>query len=326
MRSIITTTVVLLAIVGLVNAQNRRSITNFDMSEYQDLVSAGMGITKAIDLIDNICRDYHFLHVAGAINVETNETMMWTDYMNGPGINGDPKFRFAIYPWSVVRGTCTPLLYSTWATDREVVYGPYVNNTRLHTRWLSIGMAPRGEMGLLAPKSNASTTLSRWVRHLWDPSLVKDMFFKQAPQDGFEQIGNSMVWNRYDRIINTRRFLDIPGCTQARLTAASVMRTMIGVHAFQLEEYNLCIRSRKRKWGFGTVQWETVQSAKFDVWMDVRKDQGGNVVLDYLGDEWKTVYSSEGYVKVEGLSLLMPGETMIVQVEFRGLPPQDCAR
>jgi hypothetical protein len=312
MRSIITSTVVLLAIVGFVNAQNRRLNTNFDLSEYQDLVSTGMGITKAADLIDNICRGTNRIHIFGAINVETNETMKWSDYKKGPGINGDPELNFAIYPWSVVGGRCIPLLNSTWATDREVFYGPYVNNTYWHTRPMSL------DTDLVVPKSNVTTTLKSWERSIRDPPDIKRSFFDRALQNASEYLGNSMLWNPEDQMVDTRRPIAIDGCTQSRLTAVSVMRTMIAVNAFQLEKYYWCIR-RRRKWVFW--RWETVQEGIFDVWMDVE----GIVVPSAMGDEWKTVYSSGGYMRVDGLSLMIPGRTMIGQIEDWALPPQECS-
>jgi hypothetical protein len=42
------------------------------------------------------------------------------------------------------------------------------------------------------------------------------------------------------------------------------------------------------------------------------------------GNQWKGVYSSAGYVKAEGLDLLLSGETMNVEHQRRALPSQDC--
>jgi hypothetical protein len=60
-----------------------------------------------------------------------------------------------------------------------------------------------------------------------------------------------------------------------------------------------------------------------DTWMDVVKDKRGIVGAYSRG--WEIVYSSDGYARVDGLSLLTPGETMIVQVQTRALPPEQVA-
>jgi hypothetical protein len=60
--------------------------------------------------------------------------------------------------------------------------------------------------------------------------------------------------------------------------------------------------------------------------MDFSKDEAGNVRWSKReASVWKTVYSSEGYVTVDGGCLLLPGQSMIVQVEaHQPLPPQEC--
>jgi hypothetical protein len=68
-----------------------------------------------------------------------------------------------------------------------------------------------------------------------------------------------------------------------------------------------------------------VKAHRFDTWVDLTKDKKGNVEWsERTASVWKTVYSSEGYLRVEGLSLLKPGETHNLQVEFQPLPPEEC--
>jgi hypothetical protein len=207
MRSII----VVFAIAGLVNAQSRRLVTNFnDLSNYQDLDSTGMDLASANRFIEKVCRGYNSdanLLVKGAINIQTNDTMRWNEYTQGPGLYGDPDYKYAIYPWSVVSGRCYAVLNNTWVTDRDVVYGPWTDNTATRARIMQIGVY------LLKPKSTASTTLPSWAQDIQDVSLIKNHFFSDAKQSAAKYLVNSMVWENRDRGTPINMRISIDACT-----------------------------------------------------------------------------------------------------------------
>jgi hypothetical protein len=243
MRSIITATVVL-ALVGLVHAQNRRLEINFDLSDYQDLVATGMGITKANDFISHGCRGvtgYSAITLGTAFNVETNETMSWRDYLGGPGADGDGEYDFAIYPWSVVMGICVPLLNSTWAMDREVVYSRYVKNTAREVQALPI------TMDLTTPMCDVTTTLRPWQPDIHDVPLVKRDFFEKALPKTARNLINSMVWAKEDKAIPIRKHIWFKECVQGRLAALTVARTMVAVQAFTVKRYSFSVRRKVRR-------------------------------------------------------------------------------
>jgi hypothetical protein len=325
MRSIITG-IVVLTVVGLVNAQNRRLVSNFNLSSYLNLASTDMGITGANDFINRACGGIKRGMINTAFNVETNETMDWEDYLNGPGRNGDRHFGSAIYPWSVVEGDCDPLLHSTWATDSEVVYSPYVKNTDLRAWTLPI------DMNLVTPKSNVTTTLKSWdegirnVRYVMVDVFGEAHVFGEARPKIAWDIMRSMVWDQKDQTQPITKRIHFPECTQARLTAVSVVRTMIVVPAFTIKIYNYSVRREVPNPYNGGLMWETVEAQKlYNTWVDLRKDKEGKMLwVKRTARVWKTIYSSEGYVRVDGASLLLPGQNMIVQVEHQPLPPEEC--
>jgi hypothetical protein len=135
MRSIIVYTVGF-GIMGLIHAQNRRMISDFTLREYLDLAVTGMGTEKANAFINKVCSnpyavDLEPFGIKAAINVETNQTLAFWEYQNGPGAEGKKQYGYAIYPWSTVRGSCLPILNSSWVTDRVSEYGPAAKNTNL---------------------------------------------------------------------------------------------------------------------------------------------------------------------------------------------------
>jgi hypothetical protein len=60
---------VVLALVGLVCAQNRQTVSNFGLNAYIDLASTDMSTTAATAFINNTCRDTTGLTILGALNV-----------------------------------------------------------------------------------------------------------------------------------------------------------------------------------------------------------------------------------------------------------------
>lgn len=61
-------------------------------------------------------------------------------------------------------------------------------------------------------------------------------------------------------------------------------------------------------------------------WMDVSLSADNEEInaVPRHGNQWKGVYSSAGYIRVDGLGLLMPGQTMNVEQQMRALPPHEC--
>jgi hypothetical protein len=138
----------------------------------------------------------------------------------------------------------------------------------------------------------------------------------------------SMSWENEPRTIPAR--LDdfpIDACTQARFTAVSVMRTMIGMQAFTISKYYFA-RLERQDIGLGTalydMEWVTMQMEESDHWMDLQQTESGWVTLSASPNTWANVYSGDGYVRVEGVGLLAPEETINVGVESRALPPEEC--
>jgi hypothetical protein len=307
MRSIIVCTVVLV-IAGLIHAQNRRLMGTFDLSRLGagDLAVTDMGPIKATAFIDEICQDNSEYTVHAAINVENNETMSWDNYREGPGVLGSEESNYAIYPWSTVEGTCEPLLTSSWVTDREVISGPVTKNTNWQDWTMPVSIV------LVTPKTNITTTLSSWEPNDSRlPAYFRAEFFDKAePKNTGLYLGYSMLWYREDDIDPYDRRIVVPACTQTWLSAVSVSRTIMAVNSFRITSYNWETR--------GTGSQEGVS----DTWMDVVMDNRGIVGASSTG--WQRVYSSAGYVRVDGLCMLSPGGTMIVQIMRQELPPQNC--
>jgi hypothetical protein len=320
MRSIITGTLVL-TIAGLVDAQNPRLVTNYDLSPIQDLVSTGMGEAKATAFIDTVCAGYRIEtdgtpeKVHGAINVLTNVTMHWDEYREGPGLNGDPEYNYANYPWSTVSGKCPLVLRSTWVTDRDVVYGVWTDNTNsLSSQKLPVGIY------LLTPKSNVTTTLPMLSQYTQNIPNFKTLFEIARPDDA-KSLVNSMVWDPADQFRHHTRRIPVDKCTQTRFTAVSATRTIIAVQSFVLSRYYFAVRR------ISNGVWVSSQARELDKWVELRKDSPGprGIVVGKLRPtQWSTVYSSGGNVSVDGLALLIPGGTMNMQVQSRPLPPEEC--
>jgi hypothetical protein len=94
------------------------------------------------------------------------------------------------------------------------------------------------------------------------------------------------------------------------------------MQTFKIQKYHFA-RCEKR----GSGWWQTVQVAEFDHWVFLSQDPWTDWVdSSDSPNEWKEVYSKYGYVRADGLSLMLPEQTMNVQVEYRGpLRPEQCA-
>jgi hypothetical protein len=304
---------VVLALVRLVCAQNRRLVTNFGMDAYMDLVSTDMSTAAATAFINNTCRDVTDVVVLGALNVQTYESMKFEDFKESPEALGKAKYNYALYPWSVVKGTCNPLFTSTWITDREVVNGPKVDNTESRAWRLKVPIE------VVDPKTNITTTLEGWKRHATTPDFAKH-FFENAKTPDAVYLVNSMGWNEDNEEINIITRADVPACTQVWCTSVSVVRTMIAVNTFWIEEYSWGFR---RKDFFGRMK--TVGGAS-TTWMDVSLSANNKKIkaVPKGGDQWKGVYSSAGWVRAEGVAWLLPGTTRYLDHLRQPLPPQQC--
>jgi hypothetical protein len=331
MRSIRIGTLIL-TIAGLVDAQNRRLLTEYDLSSIQDLISSGMEAAEANAFFDTVCGggstnvedtdDSPYVLIDGAINVLTNVTMPWDEYMEGPGKDGDPDFYHANYPWSTVRGTCQVVLQSAWVTNRDVVYGAWTDNTdSLKSKEMSVGIY------LLTPKSTIATASTMpllsedvQVEHL--SGVTKDMF-ESARQPDANALANSMDWNPEDHFRRHTRHIPVDKCTQTRFAAVSATRTIIGVASFELVRYYFALR----EYDEDEEEWKTLNAGKSSKWVDIWKIRVGT--LEFLGtrnrsEEWKIVYSPEVYWRVEGPAMLTPGGTMNLQLQSRELPREEC--
>jgi hypothetical protein len=338
MPSIITGTVVLLAIAGLVTAQHRRRLEiDFDLSHLHDL-APGMGDARATAFIDNICHGDTLVgqRVKGAINVETNETMFWDDYIRGPGLNGDMGYQYAMYPWSIVSGYCQTVLNNTYVTNRDDDYGPWVDNISKWDAQTRVAIA----MDFVSPKTTSFTTLPSWVHP--NHFLFMHFFMNAEPWVIASGLSLDMAWAADDHTLTIRQEIPIAECTQARLTAVSVTRTLIGMQTFKIESYQWArreIREVQRSGSrTGEVEWEwyTVQgqSGMRLRWVDLRQDPGNGWVTwkdrpDHA--EWKEVYSGDGYVRIDGLCMMLPNMLgpdeykMVVNVQYQSLPPERCS-
>jgi hypothetical protein len=319
MRSIRTGTLVL-TIAGLVDAQNRRLLTDYDLSSMQDLASTDMGEEMATAFINKVCEEYYFesediLKVHGAINVETNATMRWEEYREGPGLNGDPEHNHANYPWSTVTGTCNLVLQSTWVTDRDVVYGVWTSNIdSLPSQRMPVSIY------LLTPKTTANTTLPSWAQTVQNIPDTED-YLAQAKQGDSKSLVNSMVWNPAGHFRRHTSLIPVESCTQTRFTAVSAMRTIKAVQVFHISRYDFAWRIIEEG------RWVTWDAGRFSRWVKIWKEGTGLqewVNHSFRPLEWKTIYSSGGYVRADGPALLTPVGTMNVQVESRALPPEAC--
>jgi hypothetical protein len=323
MRSIRAGTLIL-TIAGLVDAQNRRLLTNFDWRSNQDLASTGMGEGMDTAFIDKVCtgvrieadgeygNEFH-----AAINVLTNATMHWEDYMAGPGVNGDPDFNHAKFPWSTVSGKCKVLLLSTWVTNRDVVYGAWTDNTdSLNSQRMPVSIY------LLTPRSTMTTSeiplLSLFADTL---DYMKQLLDGARPQPEAEAFVNSMEWITESHFRRHLSITPVDKCTQTRFTAVSATRTIIATESFTLSRYNFALRA------YNNGRWWTKDGGQYTQWVNIWKVGTGRhewVDNSYRNEEWETVYSSEGYYRVEGPAKLTPGGMINLQLESQELPPEKC--
>jgi hypothetical protein len=325
MRAIITGVVVLLAIAGLVNAQDRRLRTNFDgLRDYHDLTTTGMANAAANGFIDAVCQGHRLptVLVRGAFNIVTNVSMSWEEYQYTHGQDGEWSKAKAMYPWSVVDGYCHTVLNNTWVTDRDVDYGPWVDNTSK----LSAQRFPM-VMDFVLPPATHFTTLPSWIPESIE-FIGQNFFLSAKPQAAAIVFVHSINWNHLPQRIPAIDDILIDACTQARFTAVSVTRTVVGMQAFEIKEYYFA-RREKQDIGIGTapgdLRWQTVQMEKWDHWVDLRQEESGWVSWTPSPDSWSNVYSGDGYVRADGAGRLTPQGTMNVQVESRALPPEQCA-
>jgi hypothetical protein len=315
MRPIIVCITVVLAIAGPVYAQPRRLVTNFNLpAKYQDLDTApGMDAVKVAAFFDTLCEgDASVYKVEVAFNVETDETMGYDLYKIGWGAMGDQKFRKAVYPWSILEGHCTPLLESTWITDREVAYGPVVNNDEWRDWIMPVPLVVQ------TPGTNATTTMTLWEDDIqWWVSTKVKRFFKLASTTDAKSLVNSMIWINETQRTDLGKRPIVPACNQAWLTAVTASRTMIGVNGFRLDTYYWAASTEK--W------WRPTRGGESKTWMDVVKNAKGKIKARPRRDpKWKIVYSSAQSIKVEGLAFLSPDSTTNVQVHTRKLPHEQC--
>jgi hypothetical protein len=311
MRSIIVCTVIL-AIVGLIHAQNRRLITDFNISQYLDLANTGMGTTNANAFINQICKTAGPADVVrGAINIKTNRTMPFDRYRKGPGYWGTEEYNYAKYPWSTFEGRCFSLLNSSWVTDRAIVNGPAVKNMNWRNRTMTVGI------DTVYPMVDATTTQSGWGPKMGDATWLANFFVnsRQRPNP----LVHTMLWFDTDLTEHHSRLREIPECSQGWLTAAMVARTIIAFSSFTVEHYYWASKPQG-KW------WESVQGGVSDTWMAVKRDKGEYARAYPTG--FTTLYSSAVHVRVETLSKMLPGphpqEIMTLQFQTTPLPLQDC--
>jgi hypothetical protein len=255
--------------------------------------------------------------------------MRWDDYIRGPGLNGAQGLGNAMYPWSIVTGKCKIFLNNTYVTDRDVIYGPWVDNIELHAKNLEI------PMDFVGPGTTTFTTLPAWER----TNFVLEAYFfdKAEPTGAVDPLFRTMEWRDDDVTYPISKETTIDACTQARLTAVSVIRTVIGIQTFEIVSYQWARREIREVQRFGSrtgeVEWEwyTVegQSGMRLRWVDLRQDPGNGWVTwrdrpDHA--KWKEVYSRDGYVRVDGLCRLLPdNQYMFVQVQTQPLPPERCS-
>jgi hypothetical protein len=321
MRSIIVCTTVILAIAGLIHTQNTRLLSNFDLSAYLDLGTDINDATEARDFISQLCATPGPMNsVFGAINVETNETMSGEDYMRGPGALAERQYEYSAYPWSTFEGRCQNILNTSHVTDRAVIYGPAVNNNLWRNRTMTLSI------DTVTPKVVATTTKNEWMPYMTDAMWVSH-FFKYSPQRP-DALVNSMVWSSTDVTEEFTQDVEVPGCTQARLTAATVARTVTAFSGFTLEAYYWSYLKTEWVWW----KWQTKRVGfKSDTWMAIKKDDKGKVVWDSRG--FRTLYSSELWIKAETLTRLLPpiqvGQPypvgyLTMQVQTTPLPPEEC--
>jgi len=282
---------------------------------YQDLDTApGMDPEKAAAFFDTLCEgDGAAVYtLKAAFNVETNETMDYQSYRRGWGAMGDKKFNRAVYPWSIVEGYCTPLVESTWITDREVAYGPEVKNDEWRDYIMPVPLVVQ------TPKTNATTTMTLWEPGLqWLVSTKVKRFFKIASTTDATSLVNSMIWQDETETTDLGQRPIVPACNRAWLTGATASRTMIAVNGFKLDKYYWA--ANRKKW------WRATRGGESKTWLDIVKNDKGKVKASPRSDpKWKIVYSSEQTMTVEGLAFVSPGETTVRQLHTRKLPNEHC--
>jgi hypothetical protein len=316
MRSIMVCTTVILAIAGLIHAQNRRLETKWNLSAYLDLASnTGMGTTDGTAFINQFCNIAGPANIIrGAINVETNETMPWKSYRSwkGPGFWAKGHFNYATYPWSTFKGRCYSVLNTSWVTDQAAARGPATKNINWRTRSLTL------YIDQVFPQTKAMTTQSGWTSMMGNATWLAH-FFLEGVQNASSPLARSAYWFEEDVPLEYKAIGHIPECTEAWLTSVTVARTITAFSGFTLERYSWASKSQG-KW------WNPTEGGRSDNWMTVKKDNEGEVKAHSTG--FKTLYSSEMYVRAETLCRLLPGTypeaLMMVQVDDAPLPPQNC--
>jgi hypothetical protein len=253
-----------------------------------------IGADAALSLISYLCsQPQDGIHgdrvVSGAYNIVTHDFLTWADYRSTVGADNDINtFYAAKHPWETFWGKCTGKPQYAWFERGPTTFGlPYRNLQNSDgTRHVKIAVD--------IPAFAGYTTIRPWEPDAKSPELMKIFFTNLGlPAD--------MIWGwtglqRMELAVEecslSLRFLRR---TEKQLMASTVFQTVRAVPVFQVHQYNW-----NREDSQGTA----------DSWRD-------------LGDAWKSVYSSSGYIEGKGIHVQLPdlSSYFTLNVIQRDLPP-----